>query len=154
MLLTGMVFAEESGHGAHESHGTHELKRHNLGIFLGETDADENEFTYGLEYEYKFNHRWGGGLTYEKTPDAHHGDGVDVRLISLYLHPFKKFRLGLGYGEERTGGPHPHTEDLTRFSVAYDFHLNENVGLAPSFAIDRVDGETLRVYGIALTFAF
>jgi len=57
---------------------------HFPGISIGETG-----FTYGLEYEYKFSSLWGAGVFFEKTNDAHHGNGVDVSLASAYLHPWK-----------------------------------------------------------------
>ena len=53
-------------------HGTPHLKHHNIGLFLGQTNADETDFSYGFGYEYRFNQRWGVGLTHEKTNDAHH----------------------------------------------------------------------------------
>ena len=43
-------------------------KHHFPGIFLGYTDASsETHFTYGIEYEYKFNKSWGVGAVYENT---------------------------------------------------------------------------------------
>jgi len=129
-------------------------EHHFPGLFIGATNFDgETEFTYGIEYEYKFSKQWGAGIVYEKTNDAHHGDGVTVKLASIYLHPWKDLRLGAGFGEEKVGGHHPHTEDLTRISASYDFHLS-GVGIAPTLAFDFIDGETATVFGVAIIKSF
>jgi len=127
---------------------------HYPAIFIGTTTADsKSEFSYGFEYEYKFNKLWGAGVVYEKTDDAHHGDGVDVYLASAYLHPWKDLRIGAGFGKEKVGGHHSFTEDLARISVSYDFHF-AGIGVAPTLAVDFVDGETATVAGVAFVFAF
>ena len=84
------------------SYASDESAHHFPGIFLGATTFDgETNFSYGIEYEYKFSKLWGAGLTYEKTDDAHHGGGVDIALASIYLHPWKELRVGAGYGNHR-----------------------------------------------------
>jgi hypothetical protein len=129
-------------------------EQHYPGIFIGATNFDsEFEFTYGIEYEYKFSNQWGAGFVYEKTNDAHHGDGVNVKLASLYFHPLKYLRLGAGIGKEKVGGHHPHTENLTRISASYDFHF-AGLGIAPTLAFDFIDGETATVFGIAFIKPF
>jgi len=131
-----------------------EKVKHIPGVFLGVTHIDsETEFTFGFEYEYKLNDHWGLGAVYERTNAAHHNDGVAVVLASIYYHPNKNIRLGVGAGEERIGGGHPHTEDLYRISAAYDFHIN-SFGLAPTIAVDFVDGNEALVFGIAFTRPF
>lgn len=131
-----------------------EGKHHFPGIFIGYTDAkNETEFTYGLEYEYRFDTHWGVGAVYERIDDAHHGDGVTVTLASLYYHPTQDFRLGLGAGREKIGGDHPHSENLVRVSAAYDFHFGE-IGVAPTLAVDFIDGEKAYVAGVAFIFSF
>lgn len=129
-------------------------EQHFPGLFIGATNFDsETELTYGIEYEYKFSKQWGAGLVYEKTSDAHHGDGVTVKLASVYLHPWKDLRLGAGFGEEKVGGHHPHSENLTRVSASYDFHV-AGLGIAPTLAFDFIDGETATVFGIAIIKPF
>jgi hypothetical protein len=131
-----------------------EETHHTVGVFLGASNIDdETDFSYGFEYEYKFNQTWGIGPVYEKTDDAHHGDGVEVKLISLYAHIQPAIRLGVGYGEEKVGGDHPHSEDLIRVSAAYDFHVG-GFGIAPTIALDFVDGERAEVFGIAFSKSF
>lgn len=127
---------------------------HIPGIFVGVTNAeDETELTYGFEYEFKFNHHWGLGAVYEKTTEAHHDDGVTVKLASLYYHPHANVRLGLGFGKEKIGGGHPHSENLSRVSASYDFHLGD-FGVAPTIAVDFVDGDQAYVFGLAFVRPF
>ena len=124
------------------------------GIFIGYTHAsDETHFTYGLEFEYKFNQNWGLGAVYENIDDAHHGDGVTVTVASLFYHPSNNVRLGLGVGKEKIGGAHPHTEDLYRLTASYDYHIG-HFGLAPTLAVDFIDGEKAYVFGVALIRPF
>lgn len=128
-------------------------KQHAFGVFLGATDAkNETEFTYGIEYEYKFTPRWGAGLVYERTDEAHHGDGVDVTLGSIYYHP-DALRLGLGFGREKVKGAHPHSENLIRLSASYDFHVGE-FAVAPTFAVDFIDDDEAVVIGVAILKPF
>ncbi|MDO6834158.1 hypothetical protein Q4596_00915 [Pseudoalteromonas carrageenovora] len=128
--------------------------KHVPGIFIGTTHFDsESEFTFGIEYEYKFTNEWGAGVVYERTNDAHHGDGTAVVLASLFYHPTKNIRLGVGFGEERIGGGHPHNEDLYRISSAYDFHVGA-FGIAPTVAVDFIDDEEAIVIGFAITRPF
>lgn len=127
---------------------------HFPGIFVGYTHAQsETEFTYGFEYEYKFNQSWGVGAIYEKVDDAHHGDGVSVKVAKLFYHPTSNLRFGIGFGEEKIGGYHPHTEDLYRISASYEHHVGQ-FGIAPTIAVDFIDGEEAYVFGIALIRPF
>ena len=142
VLVAGSTYATSDNH------------HHFPGIFVGATTIDsETDFSYGLEYEYKFTPLWGAGVLFEKTDNAHHGDGVEVALASAYLHPWKELRLGAGFGQEKVGGDHGHTEDLIRVSVSYDFHI-AGFGVAPTFAVDFVDGETATVIGISFIKSF
>jgi hypothetical protein len=127
---------------------------HFPGIFIGYTNAnDETHFTYGLEYEYKFNRNWGLGAVYEKIDDAHHGDGVTVTVAELFYHPLNNLRFGLGIGKEKIGGEHPHSEDLYRLSASYEYHVGD-FGLEPTLAVDFIDGEQAYVLGLALVRPF
>jgi len=128
-------------------------KQHFLGAFVGILDNGETDSVLGIEYEYKFNSKWGVGALYEKASDAHHGDGISSKIAALYYHPVGNWRLGAGFGEEKIGGAHPHTEDLTRLGVSYDFHFGD-MGIAPSLNFDRINGHTSKVYGVAFIWAF
>ena len=128
--------------------------KHIPGIFVGATSFDsETELTLGLEYEYKIDSQWGVGAVYEITSEAHHGDGVSVSLVSAFYHPNSNVRLGIGLGQESIHGDHPHTESLYRVSAGYDFHV-DHFGIAPTVAVDFIDGEEAIVFGVAFTRPF
>jgi hypothetical protein len=75
---------------------------HYPGIFMGYTHADsETKLTVGFEYEYKFNPIWGAGFVYEKADDAHHGDGITVKVAELFYHPASNSPPGIGAGREK-----------------------------------------------------
>lgn len=61
--------------------------------------------------------------------------------------------MGLGAGQEKISGAHPHTEGLYRVSASYDFHVG-SFGIAPTVAIDFIDGEAAYVLGLAFIRPF
>lgn len=127
-------------------------KKHFLGLFVGVLDGDETDSLLGIEYEYKFNAEWGAGLLYEYAKDGHGGDGITSKIAALYYHPVGAWRLGAGYGKETIGGS-SHSVNITRLGVGYDFHIGE-MGLAPSLNFDRINGQTIKVYGVAIIWSF
>ncbi len=137
----------------------HKFKKHVVGIFAGITKTKySSENSYGLEYEFRFNRMWGVGVVYEDTPDSHddhhgHFDDVSIQLGSVYWH-YGAFRAGLGVGQEKIHGAHSYTENVVRASLAYDFHLTDTIGIAPSFSLDRVNEQNNKVYGVVINFMF
>ncbi len=139
------------------AHGEGEEPKHIPGIFVGATHFDgDTDFSWGLEYEYKFTSNWGAGLVFEKTPDGHDGAGTELHIAEVYYHPTNEIRLGLGYGEEEVdahGHHHSFDEHLWRASAAYDFHLGK-FAIAPTIAVDHVDGENATVFELAFLMPF
>lgn len=132
-----------------------EGKAHYPGIFLGATDtSDETEFTYGIEYEYKWNKSWGAGFVYERLDDAKKGDGIEIFLASAFYHPNKNWRLGLGFGREEIGGKKPKDKDIFRVSAAYEIYVQDFV-VAPTVAVDFIQGGSeAYVAGVAFIYPF
>jgi hypothetical protein len=127
---------------------------HIPGLFLGFTDTGSAEdFTIGLEYEYKFDSGWGVGAVYERIDDGSNGDGIDIFLGSVYYHPGSNIRLGLGAGREEIGGNKNKSKDLVRVSAAYDFHF-DRFGIAPTIAVDFIEGDQAYVFGVAFVRPF
>jgi len=152
VMSSSLVMASEDDHGS----GDHSAQsKHIAGLFAGATKAAGNEVdgTIGIEYEYKFSNHYGLGVVYEKSSDAHHGDGVSVYAASVYWHPHTNWRLGLGAGEEKVHGSHGYIQSLVRASISYDFHVG-GFGIAPTFNLDRVDGNNIEVYGITFIKTF
>lgn len=148
------VAQEQEDAAGHDEHHAH---RHFPGVFVGATTVDsETDFTYGVEYEYKFSEHWGAGAVWETTNDAHHDRGTTVYLASLFWHPAGMWRLGAGLGQEEVGGDathHSHRETLVRVSAGYEF-LVGSFGIQPALAVDFVDDDAAVVFGIALTRPF
>lgn len=128
--------------------------KHYPGIILGATNAEgDTNTTIGVEYEYKFTSKFGVGAVWERTKDGHDGDGVNVLVGSLFYHPTKEWRLGVGVGEERIGGKKVKYKDLTRVSAAYEFVADGYI-LAPEVAVDFIDGEKATFFGVAVIVPF
>lgn len=125
---------------------------HIIGAFAGSTDPEgaPAEFTWGLEYEYRPDDRFGIGLVAERTSDAHHGDGVDVAVGMLHYH-VAHFRFSAGMGKEWVNDHG--SEWLKRLGVAYDISAGP-VEIAPTVAVDFIDGHEVLVYGIAVLTHF
>jgi hypothetical protein len=133
---------------------TGELKQHVVGVFGGFTSVSgHTDATFGLEYEYRFTKQIGAGFVYEHTPGAHDSDGASVYMGQLHLHPWKELRLTAGYGKEKVHYEGSKSKDIWRVGVAYDFHVGQ-IGIAPVFNLDRVDGHTAKVFGLTLVKAF
>ena len=132
----------------------HEVKKNIVGVFGGFTSVSgHTDGTFGLEYERKLTDTIGVGVIYEHTPNAHGGDGTSIYMGQVHLHPWKELRLSAGYGKEVIHYDGAHSEDVWRVGVAYDFHVGK-IGIAPAFNLDRVNGHTAKVFGVALTKAF
>lgn len=128
--------------------------KHFPGVFVGVTKAGaETSFTYGVEYEYKFTSEWGAGAVYERANDAHHGDGVSLYIAQLFYHPSKYVRLGAGAGREKIGGYKPKTKTVYRLSASYEFLVGD-IGIAPTLAVDFIDGKEAYVAGVAILMPF
>jgi len=134
----------------------HEFRRHAPGIFIGNADerGGGDDYTLGIEYEYRFNRNWGVGMVYEHTPGGHDNDGTTLALANGYYHPYKGWRVGLGGGREKVHGSHGYYSWVYRAGAAYDFHVG-NFGVAPSVSYDVIEShDNVLVYGIALTYPF
>ncbi|BDX04730.1 hypothetical protein [Planctobacterium marinum] len=128
--------------------------KHYPGFFFGATHVDsETDATFGIEYEYKLSTEFGVGGVWERTKDAHHGDGVNVWVGSFFYHPDEHWRLGIGFGEERVGGYKTKHHDLMRLSAAYEYHL-ENIIVAPELAVDFIGDEEATLAGVSILYPF
>lgn len=154
----GPCFAEDPEHGhehggAQHHHSSHGFHPHHLALFVGVTEAEhhhetEREATFGIDYEYRFNEHFGlGGLV-----DYAGGDiDATVVAVALFIHPFAQAKILIAPGLEIHDG---YEEELLRAGVGWDFHLGESFTLTPTFAIDFVDGEEIKVYGINFGWGF
>jgi len=127
--------------------------KHYPGVFVGYTDNDKGtEFTLGVEYEYKFSQHWGAGAVYE-TFDYGKDAEADLYIASVFYHPNKYWRFGLGVGREDISGPKPKEKDVVRLCAAYEYTVGEFI-LAPTLAIDFVESDKAYVAGVAILYPF
>ncbi len=138
-----------------EEHGEHHSP-HVGGLFLGATIPEEGstEVTIGAEYEYRINEMIGVGGIVEYTPEAEEGDGALVTIAALHIHPMERLRLTVGGGMEFVDSDEADDEPLFRVGAAYDIELGNNLAIAPTVAVDFVDGDHAVVVGATLSTHF
>ncbi len=126
---------------------------HHIAVFLGLTEAEHHhetirELTLGLDYEYRCTKYLGlGGLV-----DYSGGDlDTTVIAVALFIHPVANLKLLIAPGYELHSG---HEEELVRAGVGWDFHAGESLTITPTFSVDFVSSEEIKVYGIAVGWGF
>lgn len=125
---------------------------HNISIFGGGAtstgDGSDTGFSFGGEYEYKFNPIIGIGGLLEFTTSALDRDAI--LLAPLTLHPFGGLSVVAALGVE-------FAEDddsfAFRLGTAYEFPLGR-FSFAPVFNADFIDGDITYVYGLSLGLGF
>lgn len=76
-----------------------------------------------------------------------------IRVIPNKLNKFILVRHPTPIKVSYTDHHSSHKEDVIRTSISYDFHVG-GFGVAPTLALDFVDGETATVIGVAFIKAF
>jgi len=162
-----VVEKEEHGGEKGDHHGR--AHKNEVAIFLGGTDehGHDTEITLGLDYKRRIANQWAVGALFDYA-------GGDLR--NTVLAPSVSFWPGLGNlqllaaagvefhqgrdgeGHEKSSGEGSTDEDATyfvfRLGLAYDIHIGERFGLAPSVNLDFVNNEEVWVYGFSLTYGF
>lgn len=127
----------------------HHFHRNTLFGFIGITGEDRRERagTLAIEYERRFNERWGLAAGGERA----FGDlEFTVFTVPVVFHT-GNWALYAGPGVEK---PDDHSSEfLVRVGVAYEFEAG-NVLLSPKFNVDFVDGDAVLVGGLAIGFGF
>jgi hypothetical protein len=139
-----LLAAEEE----HAEHGESHYHRHHVGLLLGNTHEEGlDEFTTGLDYEYRFRQYIGVGGLLEYV-------GEDIRewvgLVPLFIHPYKGLRFIAAPGIK-------HSKDenkfLWRLGIGYRVPIG-NWTIAPEFNLDFTEGRTVEVYGVSFGYGF
>jgi hypothetical protein len=132
----------------HSEHGRAHEHRHHLALFLGATHTDEeDEFSIGIDYEYRLKPILGVGGVVEYT-----GGDLETTVVvaALFIHPYDQWRLVLAPGFENEDGDN---EFLFRVGVSYQFPVGRWT-ISPEFNVDFVDGEENLVYGLSFGWGF
>jgi hypothetical protein len=121
LLVPLESLAEESEHAEHTEAHYH---RHHIGLFLGNTHEEgEDEFTVGLDYEYRFTQYFGIGVLLEYVgEDEREGIG----LVPLFIHPYKGFRFMVGPGVKPKA---EETKFVWRLGIGYRFPIRNWTGV-------------------------
>jgi hypothetical protein len=132
----------------HEEHKEAHYHRNHVGLFLGNTHEEgENDFTIGLDYEYRFSQYMGIGLLIEYVGEPFR-EGVG--LVPLSIHPYKGFRFVVAPGIK----PKKDEEKfIWRLGVGYQFPIG-NWTIAPEFNLDFTEGRVVEVYGVSIGYGF
>lgn len=120
----------------------HAYHRHSGGVFIGmakEGHRDEG-LALGIEYEYRFNQRFGLGALAEHT-FGDFNSWVFAFPAAVHLKQWK-FYAGPGI-EHREGDEEP----LLRIGLEYGFEYRD-WELSPQFDVDFVDGEETYIIGV------
>lgn len=128
-------------------------KKYQINTFIGALDHSQNETFIAIEYEFKFDQNWSASVMYEDASNALYGEGISSTVGSVYFHPHAGWRFGLGAGSETLYGDESRTDTIYRLGVAYEFNV-DGVGIAPSFNVDKIDGEEGNIYGVSVVYSF
>lgn len=126
----------------------HHYHTNSLYGFIGITGKDRRERagTVAIEYERRFNEKWGLAAGLEHA----FGDlDFTVFTVPVVFHK-GKWIIYAGPGLERH---HGHDEFLFRMGGGYEFEKG-NLILVPKISVDVVDGEAIFVGGLAVGIGF
>jgi hypothetical protein len=136
------IFAEDAGHG-------HEYHTNTLFGFIGITGEDRRERagTLAIEYERRFNERWGLATGIEHA----FGDlNFTVFTVPVVFHS-DNWGLYAGPGVEKQ--EHHGSKFLFRIGAVYEIEAG-SVILAPKINVDFVGGDVVLVGGLAIGIGF
>ena len=151
LIVLFMFTMELQALAAEEAHkepkGSHYHINH-VGLFLGVTHEEgEDEFTIGLDYEYRFSQYAGIGALLEYVgEDAREGVGMGT----LFIHPYKGLRFLAAAGVKPKA---EETKFIWRLGIGYRFPVG-NWTIAPEFNLDFTEGRTVEVYGVSFGYGF
>lgn len=127
-------------------------RTHNLGAYAGFTERNDADFTVGLEYAYRMQDQWSGGVIVEYTPDVVLGRDATLMLGTANFRPTNLPRLkltgGAGVEFKSFGGG----DDLRfRVGAGYDV-ITDLITVTPRIGIDFGDGGENLTLGVTLFY--
>jgi len=143
--------------GADEESGSHGYPHSHLALFAGagfeqaKNGHKEDGVALGLEYEYRFEERWGFGADVEHlSGSGTHRSWVAALPVSFHANDSWRLFAGPGFEISETGD-----KFLVRFGVAYEIPLRSHWSAAPEILVDFIDGgATSYVVGLTLGRSF
>lgn len=142
-----------AGSAVTQAQGT-QAETYSVGGFLGATDRDDADLTYGAEFEYRPGGQWGYGAIVEHTPDVVRNRDATVLLGTAHFRPGRHPRLKL------TGGAgvefRDYAGDNVRFraGAGYDLIIEGQLTITPRMAFDFGEGSNSVVLGATAKYRF
>ena len=133
----------------------HSLPHHHLALFVGAGEerlrgVSHAEKAIGVEYELRFEEKWGIGAVLERVDVNHHTNKALV--VPFSYHPGGNWRFFAGPGYEFTENK---DKFLVRLGGGYEFHLNDRWTISPEVVFDSIDGgSSVYLLGIAVGYGF
>ena len=122
--------------------------RNHVGLFLGNTHEEgEDEFTIGLDYEYRFSQYVGIGVLLEYVGED---ERKGIGMVPLFIHPYKGFRFLAAAGVKPKA---EETKFVWRLGIGYRFPIGKWT-IAPEFNLDFTEGKTVEVFGVSFGYGF
>ena len=150
-LICASAFAGGDGRTSTSSKAVYKGHKNHLALFTGITHHEDNdEFSIGLDYEYRFHKIFGIGGLVEYT-----GGDCDSWIfgVPVFIHPYKgaQFIVAPGFISEDD-----ETDFLLRLGAGYQVEIGKGWSLTPQYNVDFIEGESelAQVIGVALGFAF
>lgn len=148
--INGLIYAGE-GTENEKSHPNH------LAVFIGATtnpEAEQTNFTLGIDYEYKVGEKTGIGVLGEAIFAEHKEIIIG---IPLFYH-LQKVKLFVAPGILSTTEEDDHETEkvvkgLVRIGTSFDIDVS-GVSIAPTLSADFIDGNISLIYGIGIGKGF
>ena len=154
ILLALLVWAGVVGAGEHEPLGGEMWQQHpnHLSVLVAGTFVDSEEgATFGLDYEYRLNERWGVGAVLER---AFGSVDATTALAVADIHVWRGLAIQTGPGVERIDHDGETEEEFVyRIGALYEIE-RERYTLSPQLHVDITEETESVVVGVAFGWGF
>lgn len=125
-----------------------------VGGYLGATDRNDVDLTYGAEFEYRPGGQWGYGAIVEHTPDVIRDRGATVLLGTANFRPDRHPRLKLTGGAGVAFTDYAGDNIRFRAGAGYDLIIEGPLTITPRVAFDFGEGSSSVVFGATANYRF
>jgi hypothetical protein len=130
---------------------TTSARNHHLGAYIGFTERNDADFTFGAEYAYRLHEQWSFGAIVEHTPNYLFSRDATLLLGTVNFRtpavPRLKLTGGAGVEFKDIGG-----NDLRfRAGVGYDL-ISDLVTVTPRIGVDFGQGSENMVLGVTFYY--
>jgi hypothetical protein len=155
VVMTGMcgsVLAQPAA--SNQSSNGVQASQFSAGAYLGFTDDEDTEFTYGAELEFRNNDPWSAGVIIEKTENMYFNNDLTVLMGTANYRPFPDRRLKLTGGLGVAFNEGADDDTVLRAGVGYDLFLELPIVVTPRVALDFFEGDERLIYDVTAFYNF